>query len=71
MTKLRKLIKDNNIKCSEVFTMLGVSRVVFERKSGLHADFKIIELEKIKDFFINLGVVSFDYDIGDFLEEIA
>ncbi len=71
MTNLRKIIKDNNIKNSEIFTMLGVSRVVFERKSGLHADFKIIELEKIKDYFINLGIISFDYDIGEFLEEIA
>lgn len=71
MTNLRKLIKDNHIKNSDIFTLLGISRVVFERKSGLYADFKVFELKKIKDYFISLGVVSSDYDIGSFLEETA
>lgn len=70
MTNLRKMIKDNNIKNCELFKMLGISRVMFERKTGLHADFKITELEKIKDYFINLGIITFDFDIGVFLEEI-
>lgn len=70
MTNLRKIIKNNNIKNCELFTMLGISRVVFERKSGLYADFKIAELEKIKDYFVNLGIIPFDFDIGIFLEEI-
>lgn len=71
MTNLRKIIKDNNIKNCEIYSLLGISRVVFERKSGLHTDFKISELEKIKSFFIDLGVISIDFDIGVFLEETS
>ena len=70
MTNLRKIIKNNNIKNCELFTMLGISRVVFERKSGLYADFKISELETIKDYFVNLEIIPFDFDIGIFWKKL-
>ena len=70
MILLKKIMKDNCIKSYELYTLIGCSRVNFEYKCSLRVDFKIEELEMIKNFFVELNIVTSDFDIGCFLESV-
>ena len=67
---LRKILNDNNIKRFEIYNLIGCSRIVLESKLSLIVDFKIEELEKIKEYLVLKGVIPDNFDIGCFLDII-
>ena len=70
MLLIDKIIKDNKISKYDIADLLGITKQALQNKLNLTKDFTITELEKIKEFLIDLNILNFKYDIGDFLNEV-
>lgn len=70
MIYIEKLRKDNNLSYENISKIMGISRKGCSFKFTLKNDFTIKDLEKIKDYFVILGIIDENFDIGDFLNEV-
>lgn len=64
---LRKLLKDNNIS---VYGLEKKLNIRLSERLCLHSDFTIDELKEIKRYLVGKQVISSDFDIGCFLDEV-
>ena len=62
------MLKDNNIKMTELARFLNISCSYLTGKCKLLKDFKISELINIKEFLVSRGIINDDYDYCDFLD---
>ena len=69
MFRLKKILKDNNIKYYLIYhKLLGIPLAMFNRKIVGTTDFTIKELTLIRDYLASQNVVPLDYDIGLLLD---
>ena len=70
MFYLKYLFIKNKISMSYFSeSILGERHLLLNKLTG-EKDFKIEELEKIKDYFVSQGILNDDFDIGHFLDVI-
>ena len=67
MFYLRKLFKDNKISVRPLEKELNIR---FSEKFCLHSDFTIDDLKKIKRYLVDKQIISSNFDIGNFLDEV-
>ena len=64
-------VKKNKLSHLKLANILNICKTGFEAKLYAKNDFTIDELEKLKEYFVKLGLLSNDFDIGDFLNFVA
>ena len=67
MFYLRKLLKDNNINIGLLSKELNIR---LSERFCLHSDFTIDDLKKIKRYLVDKQIISSNFDIGNFLDEV-
>lgn len=70
MLYIQKLRQDNNITARQLGRLLCLNPKYVTYKLLKKSDFKVSELEKIKDYFIQLGIIDQKFEISDFLNEV-
>ena len=71
MLRLRLLMKNNKITIKKLAIEIGLSEDDLGQRLLKKYDFKIKELEDIKEYFVRERMLHDDFDIGEFLEEIS
>lgn len=61
-------IKKNKISYFKLYELLDISKTYFQSKLYGKCDFTIAELEKLKEYFISLGLIDKSFDIGHFVD---
>lgn len=67
MFYLKKILKDNNIKIIDISKELNIK---LSLRFCLHSDFSLMELQKIKKYLVSRNIISKNFDIGCFLDEV-
>lgn len=70
MLYIQKLRQDNNITARQLGRLLCLNPKYVTYKFLKKSDFKVSELGKIKDYFIQLGIIDQTFEISDFLNEV-
>lgn len=73
MLYLQYLIDKYKLSRTKLSKYLNLCYSSFQSKLNykLRAEFTIDELEKLKEYFVKLGLLTNDFDIGDFLNFVA
>lgn len=67
MLKLKQILQNNNVKMSTITKLLNIDYSTLKNKMRCKNDFKINELQKIKDYLAELQIIDLNFDIGEFL----
>lgn len=67
MIYLKKILIDNNISVHQLSKKLNRNITAIQQRLNLNLDFKIQELENIKEILVDMQIIQSDFDVGDFL----
>lgn len=67
MIYLKKILIDNNISVNQLSKKLNRNITAIQQRLNLNLDFKIQELENIKQILVDMQIIQSDFDVGDFL----
>ncbi len=70
MFYLQKLLIKNNISIIFLSNYLNIQKTAISKFLHKERDLSIENLNLIKDLFVNKGIISNDFDIADFFDEV-
>ena len=70
MLYIKRLCLDNKIHYKEICGLLNVSHSTYMCILNNSGPFKLEYLIKIKEYFVSKNILTEDFDVGDFLNDV-
>ena len=69
MIYLKKILFDNGISMQMIARLLNINKCSVHERLNCKHDFTLNELKTIRNYLIDLKIISIDFDLGDLLNE--